>query len=66
MHGLVAAGRTSRALLASQVPVKQSPGAEGLPSPRRGRGTGPARSHLSLRRIGRGVLIKEVSSFICV
>ena len=42
MHGLVAAGRTSRALLASQVPVKQSPGAEGLPSPRRGRGTGRA------------------------
>ena len=27
MHGLVAAGRTSCALLASQVPVKQSPGA---------------------------------------
>ena len=42
MHGLVAAGRTSCALLASQVPVKQSPGAEGLPSPRRGRGTAPA------------------------
>lgn len=66
MHGLAAAGRTSCALLASGyrsgshlVHRDYLPLGGGAAPPR-------PRSSLSLRRIGRSVLAKEVSSFICV